>query len=130
MAFYLQNVHIEPRRIFLSLCAESDPDAVDGIATATVTLTEAGNLYSLNLAKFIQHEQDYCDTAKGSVSGGSEILILAGTSDLEAETILHLRMMCPCYNTPLLNEQRGGYVQGMTEEEFKVCRVEHYRYIM
>ncbi len=106
VAFYLQNVHIEPRRIYLSLSAEAHHEG---------GLTENGNVYSLNLAKFIQGERDSVDGPT------SEILILTGTSDIEAETVLHLRMLFTCYNTPLLNELRGGDFHGLSAEDFKVA---------
>jgi hypothetical protein len=44
---------------------------------------------------------------------GSELMVLTGTSSVHTETVSHLRMLFKCYNTPLLNELRGGDLQGM-----------------
>ncbi len=62
-----------------------------------------------------------CIVKGGDSSGqlGREILVLAGTSLVHAETILHLRTLFKCYNTPLLNELRGGDLHGFTREEIK-----------
>ena len=48
-----------------------------------------------------------------------EVLVLAGTAKVHAETILHLRMLYPCYTTPLLNELRGGDLHGLSPEEIE-----------
>ena len=50
--------------------------------------------------------------------------MLAGTSPVHAETIIHLRTMFKCYNTPLLNELRGGDLHGYSREEIKVSGVD------
>ena len=94
VAFYLQNIHILPRRIYLSLNSEVDP--------ITSRLTEAGLSYSLELAKYIYARQEtVTDLSK-------DVFVLAGTTDVHAETILHLRNIFPCYHTTLLNEIRAG----------------------
>lgn len=111
VAFYLQNVHIKPRKIYLALIAEediSDPDMKG------VNLSENGRQYTLDLAKYVQAEQD---TLKDT---GREMLILTGTAGIHSETVLHLRMLFSCYNTPLLNELRAGDFQGLSKEQFKV----------
>lgn len=79
-----------------------------------IQLTENGRQFSLDLAKYIQMQQEHL---KGV---GRELLILTGTADIHAETVLHLRMMFSCYNTPLLNELRGGDLHGLSKDEFKV----------
>lgn len=119
VAFYLQNVHILPRKIYLCLNAENDDMvAHEGRLASSESgqLTEAGAEYSRDLAKFIyakQHELEEHSLAR-------EILVLAGTSRVHAETILHLRTLFKCYNTPLLNELRGGDLHGFSRDEIKV----------
>ena len=46
-------------------------------------------------------------------------MVLAGTAKVHAETILHLRMLFPCYTTPLLNELRGGDLHGLSPQEIE-----------
>eukprot|EP01035_Chromulina_nebulosa_P017176 gene17176-22692_t len=120
VAFYLQNVHIQPRRIYLSLTAENLDDFSCRVGGESSVLTEAGRQYTLDLAKYIQLEQE---NLKGL---GKELLILAGSMSLHAETVLHLRMLYSCYNTPLLNELRGGDFHGLSKEEFKLKFPEEY----
>jgi len=116
VAFYLQNVHIHPRKIYLSLNAEEHVERAGGtcIGVDTGTLTEAGRDYSLQLAKYIELERQQM-----SDELGKDFLTLTGTSKVDSETILHLRMMCLCFTTPLLNELRAGDFQGLTVEEIK-----------
>ena len=116
VAFYLQNVHIQPRKIYLSLNAENLDIAEDSLrlgGAESGRLTDAGRQYSLDVAKFIQRKQD------GLKDLGGEVLVLAGTARVHAETVLHLRMLYSCYNTPFLNELRGGDLHGYSREEIK-----------
>lgn len=118
VGFYLQNVHIEQRKIYLSLNAEtigmrdnrykSTSEDDDG------KLTEDGRQFSLNIAKFIEMDRELMKTEKGR-----EMVVLTGTAMVHAETILHLRMLYPCYTTPLLNELRGGDLHGLSPEEIE-----------
>ena len=74
-------------------------------------MTDSGQQYSIDLAKFIHvHVQDI-DNAQQL---GRELLVLAGTSRVHSETMLHLRTLFKCYNTPLLNELRGGDLHGLS----------------
>jgi len=127
VAFYLQNVHIQPRKIYLSLNAETvgSEENTHQINISHVDLTDGGREYSLNLAKFITMINTR-DEKKGLDPRDSELLVLAGTSKANAETILHLRMVCPCFNTPLLNELRAGDLQGLSTEDIKRDFPEEY----
>eukprot|EP00953_Heterococcus_sp_UTEX-ZZ885_P002268 1748-Heterococcus_DN1.PRE.5 len=58
VAFYLQNIHIGPRKIWLTRHAESVSQLIGEIGEDTGELTEAGRLYSMTLAKFIKLEQE------------------------------------------------------------------------
>lgn len=84
------------------------------IGVESMLLNEAGRQYSLDLAKYIQVQQD---SLKGL---GKEMSILTGSASIHAETVLHLRMLYSCYGTPLLNELRGGDFHGITKDDFKV----------
>ena len=57
---------------------------------------------------------DWQDMDSAGSSLGRELLVLAGTSRVHAETMLHLRTLFKCYNTPLLNELRGGDLHGLS----------------
>jgi len=127
VAFYLQNVHITPRKIYLSLNAETKnivEDSYKGnkiLQTEGRGLTDAGRQFSLNLAKFVA-----MDSHRHNSNSDSGLLVLAGTAEANAETILHLRMMCPCLNTPLLNELRAGDLHGLNREDIKRNYPEEY----
>lgn len=123
VAFYLQNVHIEPRKIFLSLHAEpKKPSDLNcrslssdrlNLYSPITELSKAGSKYASNLAEYVRLEI-------GGIDGlGSEILILTGTAELETLTVTNLGPTCSCYNTPLLNELRAGDFHGISKEEFK-----------
>lgn len=70
-----------------------------------------------DLLKYIKHEQIY-----NLRELGKEILVLTGTSRLHLETITPLKsyLRHSCYQTPMLNELRGGDLHGMSREEIKV----------
>lgn len=116
VAFYLQNIHILPRKIYLSLNSEvmsndvSSPGA-GSVASSLLSgpqhsrLSEAGLAYSLDLAKYIYSRQEtVTDLSKA-------VFVLAGTTSVHAETILHLRNLFPCFTTTLLNDLRVGEIQ-------------------
>jgi broad specificity phosphatase PhoE/predicted kinase len=121
VAFYLQNVHIQPRKIYLSLNAETfgtkEGEKLHISPASNAPLTDAGRDFSLNLARLItaSNVRNKMETDPRNF----EMLVLAGTSKVNAETILHLRMVCPCFNTPLLNELRAGDLQGLSSEDIK-----------
>ena len=126
VGFYLQNVHIQQRKIYLSLNAEtfgtlenkykSQSEDDDG------KLTDSGRMYSLNMAKYIDMDRD---SIKDAI--GRELMVLAGTALVHAETILHLRMIHPCYTTPLLNELRGGDLHGKSPTEIELRYPDEYK---
>jgi hypothetical protein len=122
VAFYLQNVHIQPRLIYLSLnceCNDSVEDHGKGIVGDAVKLTEEGRQYSRDLAGYLQAQHQESSAMDGT-GLGKDLLVLGGTAKIHAETLLHLRMLFPCYNTPLLNELRGGDLHNLSKNEIKV----------
>lgn len=126
VAFFLQNVHINPRKIYLSLNAIGNDGHVNDSnpleAPDDMQLSIEGREYSLNLAKFMTMVADSSSSKRRKKlrdPKDSDLLVLAGTSRADDETILHLRMVCPCFNTPLLNELRAGDLHGMSPEQIK-----------
>lgn len=75
-------------------------------------MSTRGYQYAIDLTRYIKLEQDI-ESGLGSIDhyedgSGDDVLVLAGTSDVHYETISHLRMHYPYFNTPLLEELRGG----------------------
>jgi predicted kinase len=120
VAFYLQNVHIQPRKIFLVLTAESGDKYArfsERLAGAEGgKLLESGRQFSLDLLSFVKHEQEY-----NLRELGRELLVMTGTSKLQRETMEPLRGYVPhaCHYTPLLNELRGGDLHGLSKAEMR-----------
>jgi len=127
VAFYLQNVHIEPRSIYLCLNAENfdlveDSGRLGGAESGR--LTESGRDYSRDVARYLQvtHQEGetIASVEQHAKAKERDLLVLAGTAKVHAETLLHLRMLFSCYNTPLLNELRGGDMHTLSKEEIRV----------
>ena len=123
VAFYLQNVHIQPRSIYLSLNAENfdlveDSGRLGGAESGR--LTDSGRCYSRDIARYllVQHKTEHvgCD----SKDPNRGLLVLAGGARVHSETLLHLQVLFSCYNTALLNELRGGDLHMLSKEEIKV----------
>ena len=142
VSFYLQNVHIQPRKIYLALHAETasknnsyrKTNSGNSYGMGESLLTEKGREFSLDLAKYIE----VSFVRNTNVSEDDKFLVLGGTAKSHTETIMHLRMMCPCFTTPLLNELRAGELHGLSREEIQTKFPEewakreqdklHYRY--
>jgi len=128
ISFYLQNIHINPRKIFLCLTAETlletggesssssisaaPEDAPDDYLAAG-ELSPTGRVFALNVAKFVKSEQE------GMTDAGKEVLVLTGTSREQADSVSHLRILYYVYCTPLLNELRAGDLHGLSKSEIK-----------
>lgn len=93
-------------------------------------LSEAGREYGVDLGRYLKvnyqmsgHARPKSAPLEGDL--GSELMVLTGTSSVHTETVSHLRMLFRCYNTPLLNELRGGDLQGMvgahSNHEMLIC---------
>lgn len=120
VAFYLQNIHIHPRKIYLTIISEG-VEQLNGSADRLAgkesgALTEAGRCYSNKLADFLLYEQ-----ATDLIGCGKEIVVLTGTANIHYESIQPLRHNgFTCYHTPLLNELRGGDLHGLSKEQIRV----------
>lgn len=113
IAFYLANIHIEPRKIWLTRHAESVDQSNNILGRDSGDLTEAGRQYCILLTRFIKAQQEKC------MGTGHEVLILAGTQQVHHASIEHLQLLYPCVSTPLLNELRGGDLDGISRDEIK-----------
>ncbi len=124
ISFFLQNIHIHPRKIYLSLTS-MDVENTDFFMNRQESkkkgrLSHAGKKYSEDLARFLEKQrQNYAEC--------KELLVLSGASRVHAETLFHLRMVFSCYSTPLLNEMRGGALHGYTRSDIKKKFPDEYR---
>ena len=118
ISFYLQNVHIHPRKIFLSLTSMNRAGGTEEASRFSLqhgesaNLTTAGRDYSRSLSLF-------CEKIRDTVAECQDLLVLSGASRVHAETLFHLRMAFSAYSTPLLNEMRGGDLHGLSRAEIK-----------
>lgn len=74
-------------------------------------LTEEDHQYYLDLARYVQFEQDTLDGI------GKEVHVLSGTSGAHVAAIAHLSLLYPCFSTTLLEEMRTGDFHGMSAKE-------------
>mmetsp|Transcript_13704 Transcript_13704/g.22834 ORF Transcript_13704/g.22834 Transcript_13704/m.22834 type:complete len:506 (-) Transcript_13704:838-2355(-) len=119
VAFYLQNIHILPRKIYLSIIAEGVEQRLNAAnrvpGRESGELTPQGQAYGNSLAEYIRYEQQ-----TDLVGCGKEILVLTGTGNIHSETVSYLKKqgfrIC---HTPLLNELRGGDFHGMSKAEIQ-----------
>jgi hypothetical protein len=113
VAFYLQNIHIFPRKIYLTVNPErlvpSSPGVVNALSEERGKgLSSQGRSFSSSLYDFILHEQQ-----SSLVDKGKEVIVLTGTSDVHYESVQVLaeRGILAFYS-PLLNElQRSEEVR-------------------
>jgi len=127
ISFYLQNVHVQPRRIFLTLTGVSGDekyvdqqrqpykakDRSDSLVLSgeeSLPLTHAGNHYAEWLGR-------YMENTERSQADCKNLLVLSGTQQVHAETVLHLKCNFSSFHTPLLNELRAGDLNGFSQEE-------------
>lgn len=134
VAFYLQNVHIMPRKIYLSVNAES-AERSDRIAgRESGLLTEEGQDYIVNFASYIKNEQE-----ADVYHTGKEILVITGTGKIHHSCVQPLKDRgIRCCHTQVLHELRGGQFHGMTKSQIETMYPEehakrvkdklHYRY--
>lgn len=135
VAFYLQNVHINPRKIYLSYLAESIEKT---FGEENLGGAESGQL-TQNGSDFVQNVTNYLVQEQGTLVTGKDILILTGTSNIHHNCVQPLKEKgFKVFHTHLLNELRGGDLHGLTKEEIKILYPEefekrqsdklHYRY--
>lgn len=122
VAFYLQNVHINPRKIYLSVVCETIDGAERNAGNEVGELSERGLNFANNLAEFMIYEKTY-----DLVGQGKEILVLSGTAPIHYHSTNFLKQReFKCYHTPLLNELRGGNLHGLSKEQIRVLYPDEY----
>lgn len=129
VAFYLQNLHIKPRKIYLSIIAEgieakTGSNLIAGAESGI--LTDDGIDYTINLAGYADFESKNL-SANENGNDEKKIMILTGTSKIHANSVEILRQnKFPIISIPLLNELRGGDVHGISKQKFQEEYPEEY----
>jgi len=122
IGFYLSNIHISPRCIWLTRHGEST-DQIKGVLGSVMDeLTESGTKYCQALGSFVRSRQN--QMKQDGVKEGAEMLALMATAPVHAAT---LRALTPCegsqnfhaMSTSLLNELDGGDCNGMSYEQIR-----------
>jgi len=134
VAFYLQNIHIEPRRIFLSLlfdgvggCTVENDMTSNTVASSgkgsprsnKYVPSLSGQQYIYDLTTYLKYQKEVIMQKEGITGDGTSIVVLTGTSKAHAMTTDDLSSQYPCYATPLLDELNGGEFHGLTYEQLK-----------
>ena len=125
LGFYLGNVHIQPRRIWLALHGESQLQVESRrVGAATGHLTPRGRCFARRLAGFVKDahasfRQEHVDT-------DPEIVVLTGNAPIHSQTIKPLladplAFECPprVSTSSLLNELCGGDFDGLSVKEIQ-----------
>ena len=111
VAFYLQNIHIFPRKIYLTVNPERlvvrSPSAGFSLYALSMSegegskgLSSQGRSFSSSLYDYILHEQQ-----SSLVDKGKEVIVLTGTSDVHYESVRVLAERgISAFYSPLLNE--------------------------
>lgn len=119
VAFYLQNVHIQPRKIYLSINAENievlEGDDRNVAGKESGVLTHAGREYTNVLMSYLKYEQE-----RDLQGVGRDVIVLTGTGKIHYESVSALKAAdFKVFHTPLLNELRGGDMHGLSKAEMK-----------
>mmetsp|Transcript_20357 Transcript_20357/g.62943 ORF Transcript_20357/g.62943 Transcript_20357/m.62943 type:complete len:623 (+) Transcript_20357:39-1907(+) len=142
ISFFLGNVHITPRKIWLALHAESVQQRDEGVigSSAGGGLTEYGEAFSQNLATLIrsQHAAFQDETSSHPSKGGKhyeDLLVLIGNAKLHQQTVQPLldgvdaegdnngyysqQQKVTVLSSSLLNELCGGDFDGISGDELE-----------
>ena len=125
LGFYLGNVHIQPRRIWLALHGESQLQVESRrVGAATGHLTPRGRCFARRLATFVKDahasfREEHADT-------DPEIVVLTGNAPIHSQTIKPLLADPLAFDCPprvstssLLNELCGGDFDGLSVKEIQ-----------
>lgn len=115
ISFFLGNIHITPRKIWLALHGETLEEEQIGVRgfTAGGGLTGYGRRFSYELSKFVRREHAHLDESA---------LILTGNAQSHRETVAPLLKedkSITVLSTTLLNELCGGDFDGISVEELE-----------
>eukprot|EP00614_Pseudopedinella_elastica_P000341 CAMPEP_0172605826 /NCGR_PEP_ID=MMETSP1068-20121228/26025_1 /TAXON_ID=35684 /ORGANISM="Pseudopedinella elastica, Strain CCMP716" /LENGTH=576 /DNA_ID=CAMNT_0013408337 /DNA_START=68 /DNA_END=1798 /DNA_ORIENTATION=+ len=130
VAFHLMNVHISPRRIWLSRHAES-VDQVRGLLGGDSAVSTAnGEKYTEELARFIEKKLLQMRLEKASAGTeeykGDQLVVMLGTQSIHDTTVRALKKKYGDSNeqvtfihNSILNELRGGELDKMSHAQIK-----------
>jgi len=131
LGFYLSNIHITPRRIWLVRHAESVDEVHGRLGPTSGTLTARGTRYCHQLKKYLLQRRgdlpnDRSDSTAAALGVESPLLVLIGTAPVHvatcATTFPHTNedgLEIVAMNTSLLNELGGGDLAGVTYERMR-----------
>jgi len=131
IGFYLSNIHITPRRIWLLRHAQTRDQEQGILGSVSGKLTRAGRQYGRRVAAYVSRA---CHEIKGD---GRQVLVLMGTApvhratcdaltsgkadkdDVEARAAAEAAQNWPVMSTSLLNELDGGDCNGMSYDQIR-----------
>lgn len=115
---FLGNLHITPRRIWLTRHGQSQDNAVGRIGGDS-PLTEAGHEFARRLRSFLSLQR--ADAGGAASSSCRSPVVWTSSLRRAVQTIEPLRedLGDLCYQTPLLNEINAGMCEGLTYEEIR-----------
>lgn len=121
VGFYLSNIHVKPRSIWLTRHAESEEQRKGILGSCSGELTRRGRQYCKEMAAFLQRQRKVM--LDGGEDEGAEILVLMGTVPMHAATLRAVAQGNPdaglglsAMSSSLLNELDSGDFHGMSYE--------------
>merc|ERR1712135_166023 len=112
IGFYLSNIHISPRSIFITRPGETKDEAAGKLGSVSVDMTRKGRIYCRNLASFLLSRRE--EMRNAGDGEGAETLVLMGTTPVHGATLNELSSrgvtasLFPAMSTSLLNELDWG----------------------
>lgn len=134
VAFHLMNVHISPRKIWLTQHAESLDQMRGLLGGDSGEMTSHGEEYALKLAQYVtksiaelktvrrREKANSSNTSNDDEYRGDELVVMLGTQAIHHSTVKHLMAMNPdvkFVSNSILNELRGGELDKMSHREIK-----------
>mmetsp|Transcript_11009 Transcript_11009/g.14318 ORF Transcript_11009/g.14318 Transcript_11009/m.14318 type:complete len:573 (+) Transcript_11009:54-1772(+) len=128
VAFHLMNVHISPRKIWLSRHSEGTDQLKGLIGGNSGVMTPYGARYAIELQKFIRQKLEQMKKDKENADEdfrGDELVVMLGTHPIHISTVNVLKQECAkdknvtFMHNSVLNELRGGELDGMTQADVK-----------
>jgi len=132
IGFYLSNIHITPRRIWLLRHAQTQDQERGILGSVSGKLTRAGRQYGRRVAAYVHRAVDRIEGDEGK-----QVLVLMGTApvhqatcdaltsdradpdDVEARAAVEAARSWPVMSTSLLNELDGGDCNGMNYDQIE-----------
>mmetsp|Transcript_40531 Transcript_40531/g.88592 ORF Transcript_40531/g.88592 Transcript_40531/m.88592 type:complete len:506 (+) Transcript_40531:87-1604(+) len=144
IGFYLSNIHINPRRIWLIRHAETEDGRNGRVGSGSNKITASGKKFINDLAEYLYKARTNMSEA-GDIEG-SNMMVLMGTAPVHKstcdflmgkrgnrgsrsvalQTAIRSLQDCTVMSTSLLNELDGGDCNGMSYEEIKANYPEIY----